>query len=119
VGGIIVIGLPTLYLAVRYRKYRKFIAGAFFVSSGMQFYFYLVKIEIPLLWTTAVQSTQLGAVRGTIHFVLYFWSVGISDGASANNSPHRNDARPVSQKLPTFPYSKAGQEIEGTHKLRC
>lgn len=35
VAAIIVFGLPTLYVAVRYREYRKFLAGAFFVSSGM------------------------------------------------------------------------------------
>lgn len=68
---IIVVGLPTLYLAVRYREYRKFLAGAFFVSSGMQFYFYLAKIPIPLIWTSTVQSPELSAVRGTIHFVLF------------------------------------------------
>ena len=38
VAAIIVIGLPTLYIAVRYREYRKFLAGALFVSSGMQFF---------------------------------------------------------------------------------
>src|SRR4051794_1832076 len=64
VGAIIVIGLPTLYVAVRYRECRKFLAGAFFVSSGMQFYFYLAKIPIPLMWTNTVQSPQLSAVRG-------------------------------------------------------
>jgi len=70
VAAIILIGLPTLYVAVRYREYRKFLAGAFFVSSGMQFYFYLARIPIPLIWTSAVQSPELSAVRGTIHFVL-------------------------------------------------
>ena len=68
---IILFGLPTLYVAVRYREYRKFLAGAFFVSSGMQFYFYLAKISIPLMRTSAVQSSELSAVRGTIHFVLF------------------------------------------------
>lgn len=38
VAAIIVIGLPTLYVAMR-RECRKFLAGAFLVSSGMQFYF--------------------------------------------------------------------------------
>jgi hypothetical protein len=71
VAAIVVIGLPTLYVAVRYREYRKFLAGAFFVSSGMQFYFYLARIPIPLIWTDAVQSPRLSAVRGTIHFVLF------------------------------------------------
>ena len=46
VAAIILIGLPTLYVAVRYREYRKFLAGAFFVSSGMQFYFYLAGIPV-------------------------------------------------------------------------
>jgi hypothetical protein len=39
VAAIILFGLPTLYVAVRYHECRKFLAGAFFVSSGMQFYF--------------------------------------------------------------------------------
>ena len=68
---IIVIGLPTLYVAARYREYRKFLAGAFFVSSGMQLYFYMAKIPIPLIWTGAVQSPELSAVRGAIHFLLF------------------------------------------------
>ena len=71
VAAIIIIGLPTLYVAVRHREYRKFLAGAFFVSSGMQLYFYFAKIPIPLVGTDAVQSPQLSAVRGTIHFVLF------------------------------------------------
>lgn len=47
VAAIILIGLPTLYVAVRYREYRKFLAGAFFVRSGMQFYFYLARNPDP------------------------------------------------------------------------
>src|SRR5271170_7327226 len=68
---IAIIGLPTIYIAVRSREYRKFLAGAFFVSSGMQFYFYFAKIPIPLIWTNAVQSPVLSGVRGTIHFLLF------------------------------------------------
>jgi len=71
VAAIVVIGLPTLYFAVRYREYRKFLAGAFFVSSGMQFYFYMAKIPIPLMGTNAVQSPELSGVRGAIHFLLF------------------------------------------------
>jgi uncharacterized protein (DUF486 family) len=71
IAAIIILGLPTLYFAVRYREYRKFLAGAFFVSSGMQFYFYLVGIPIPLIGTSAVQSPELSAVRAAIHFLLF------------------------------------------------
>jgi hypothetical protein len=69
VAAIIIVGLPTVYVAVRYRECRKFLAGAFFVSSGMQFYF--ANIPIPLMWTDAIQSPQLSLTRGTIHFVLF------------------------------------------------
>ena len=98
VGAIIVVGLPTIYLAMRHREYRKFLAGAFFVSSGMQFYFYLANIPIPLLWTSAVQSPELSAVRGTMHFVLFLiclyfgWFFRKRHGA-------QTDAGPVSAKL--------------------
>ncbi|MFZ0746309.1 MAG: hypothetical protein WAM85_18010 [Terracidiphilus sp.] len=71
VAAIIFLGLPTIYIAVRYREYRKFLAGAFFVSSGMQLYFYVGKIPIPLIGTNAVQSPALSGVRGTIHFLLF------------------------------------------------
>ena len=30
----VILGLPTLYFAWRYREYRKFLAGSFFVSAG-------------------------------------------------------------------------------------
>jgi hypothetical protein len=33
----------------------------------MQFYFFLAKIQIPLMWTNAIQSPELSGVRGTIH----------------------------------------------------
>lgn len=68
---IVILGLPTIYIAVKFREYRKFLAGAFFVSSGMQFYFCLAKISIPLIWTNAIQSPQLSGIRGTVHFVLF------------------------------------------------
>ena len=61
----------TLFLAWRYREVRKFLAGAFFVSSGMQFYFYLARIPVPLIGTNAVQSPELSAGRSAIHFVLF------------------------------------------------
>ncbi len=48
---IVVVGLPTLYFAWRSREFRKFLAGAFFVSAGIQFYLYLAKVSVPLLGT--------------------------------------------------------------------
>ena len=48
---IVVVGLPTLYFAWRSREFRKFLAGAFFVSAGIQFYLYLANVSVPLLGT--------------------------------------------------------------------
>jgi hypothetical protein len=81
---IILIGLPTLYVAVRFGEYRKFLADAFFVSNGMQFYFYLAKIPIPLIWTSVVQSPELSAVRGT-STLCSFLSACISVGSSESD----------------------------------
>lgn len=67
----ILIGLPAIYAAVRYREFRKFMAGAFFTSSGMQSYFYLAKLPIPLIWTNAIQSPEFSGVRGAVHFVIF------------------------------------------------
>jgi uncharacterized protein (DUF486 family) len=71
IAAIIVFGLPTLYFAVRYREFRKFLAGAFFVSAGMQFYFYLADLPVPLVGTNIVQPPELSAIRSIIHFILF------------------------------------------------
>jgi hypothetical protein len=58
IASIIVTGAATAYFAVRSRDFRKFLAGAFFVSSGVQFYFYLAGVSIPLLGTDFVQTPE-------------------------------------------------------------
>jgi hypothetical protein len=68
---LLVGGPPTLYFAVRSRDFRKFLAGAFFVSAGMQFYFYLANVSIPLIGTSRVQTPTLSGVRSIVHFVLF------------------------------------------------
>jgi hypothetical protein len=74
IAAVVVFGIPTLYFAFRSREFRKFLAGAFFVSSGMQFYFYLANIPIPLVGTSLVQTPQLSGVRSLIHFILFLLS---------------------------------------------
>ena len=67
---VIFVGLPTIYFAFKSREYRKFLAGAFFVSGGMQIYFYQVQISIPLLGSSAVQGPELSLLRGALHLLL-------------------------------------------------
>jgi len=68
---LVVVGLPALYFAVRSTEFRKFLAGAFFVSAGMQFYFYIADVPMPLVGTDIVQTPDLSGVRAVIHFVLF------------------------------------------------
>jgi len=68
---LIVLGLPTLYLASRSRDFRKFLAGAFFVSAGIQFYLYLAKVSVPLLGTNFVVTPEISGWRSIVHFILF------------------------------------------------
>jgi hypothetical protein len=67
----IVIGIPTIYVAAKYIEFRKFLAGAFFVSSGVQFYFWLTNLTVPLVGTDVVQTPEVSGTRSIIHFVLF------------------------------------------------
>ena len=71
VAALVVIGVPTLYFAIRSREFRKFLAGAFFVSGGMQFYFYLTNVSVPLVGTSIVQTPELSGVRSILHCIFF------------------------------------------------
>jgi hypothetical protein len=60
---LLVGGPPTLYFAVKSKEFRKALAGAFFVSAGVQFYFYLANVSIPLIGTSRVQTPPLSGAR--------------------------------------------------------
>ena len=64
-------GLLTIYLAYRFREYRKFLAGAFFVSGGFQFYLYLAKVSVPLLGTNFVFTPEISAARSILHLIFF------------------------------------------------
>jgi hypothetical protein len=61
----------TLYLAWRFVGFRKFLAGAFFVSSGTLFYLYLADVSVPLLGTSLVFTPQSSGARSIVHFTLF------------------------------------------------
>jgi uncharacterized membrane protein len=68
---LIVLGLPTFYLASRSRDFRKFLAGAFFVRAGIQFYLFLAKVPVPLLGTNLVVTSEISGWRSIVHFILF------------------------------------------------
>jgi membrane-bound metal-dependent hydrolase YbcI (DUF457 family) len=53
------------------RDFRKFLAGAFFVSSGIVFYLYLADVSVPLLGTSFVETPQISGGRSIIHSILF------------------------------------------------
>jgi hypothetical protein len=68
---VVIFAVATLYFAARSREFRKFLAGAFFVSGGVQLYFYFANVSVPLLGTSFVQTPEISRVRGVVHFILF------------------------------------------------
>jgi hypothetical protein len=68
---IIVWGLLNIYLAYRFREYRKFLAGAFFVSWGTLLYFYFANVSVPLLGTNLILTPETSGARSIPHFIFF------------------------------------------------
>ena len=54
----VIMAVGSLYFAWHNRDFRKFLAGAFFVSSGILFYLYLADVSVPLLGTSFVETPR-------------------------------------------------------------
>jgi hypothetical protein len=67
----VIMAVGSLYFAWQSRDFRKFLAGAFFVSSGILFYLYLADVSVPLLGTSFVETPQISGGRSIVHFVLF------------------------------------------------
>ena len=72
---IVLYGSASLYVAIRYREVRKFLAGAFFVSSGILWYLWLTGVSVPLVMpyagTVSVETPDISGQRAIVHFVLF------------------------------------------------
>jgi uncharacterized protein (DUF486 family) len=71
IAAAVIMAVGSLYFAWRNRDCRKFLAGAFFVSSGILFYFYLADVSVPLLGTSFVETPQISGGRSIVHFILF------------------------------------------------
>jgi hypothetical protein len=67
----IIMAVGSLYFAWRSRDFRKFLAGAFFVNSGVLFYLYLAKVSVPILGTNIVEAPEVSGLRSGVHFILF------------------------------------------------
>jgi hypothetical protein len=71
IAAAVMMAVASLYFAWRNRDFRKFLAGAFFVSSGILLYLYLADVSVPLLGTGFVETPQISGARSIIHFVVF------------------------------------------------
>jgi uncharacterized protein (DUF486 family) len=67
----IIMAVGSLYFAWRNRDFRKFLAGAFFVSWGILFYLYLADVSVPLLGTSFIEAPRISGARSIVHFILF------------------------------------------------
>jgi hypothetical protein len=84
---LVVLGLPNLYFAYRSREYRKFLAGAFFVSAGIQLYLYFANVSVPLLGTHLVLTPEISGWRSIPHFVFFLLCLYFGFIAKPNKRP--------------------------------
>ena len=72
---IVLYALTALYVAIKFREVRKFLAGAFFVSSGITWYLWLTGTSIPLVvpyvGTIAIETPDISGQRAIVHFILF------------------------------------------------
>jgi hypothetical protein len=72
---IVLYALATLFLAIKYREFRKFLAGAFFVSSGTCWYLWAngvsLPIVLPYVGTVSVETPEISGQRAIVHAVLF------------------------------------------------
>jgi protein-S-isoprenylcysteine O-methyltransferase Ste14 len=72
---IVLYALAALYVAIKFREVRKFLAGAFFVSSAILWYLWLTGTSIPLVMpsigTIAIETPDISGQRAIVHFILF------------------------------------------------
>jgi multisubunit Na+/H+ antiporter MnhC subunit len=61
----------TIYFVIRSREFVKFLAGAFFVSAGVQLYLWWAGVAVPLVGTDFIQTPAVSAVRWIPHFLFF------------------------------------------------
>jgi len=72
---IVLYALATLYVAIKYREVRKFLAGAFFVSSETCWYLWMTGVSFPIVLpyagTVSVETPEISGQRAIVHFILF------------------------------------------------
>jgi len=69
--GAVAMADGSFYLAWPNLDARKFLAGAFFVSSGIPAYLALAGVSVPLLGTGFVETRAVSGARAVVHLALF------------------------------------------------
>lgn len=84
---VLAVAGASAWLAYHSVDFRKFLAGAFLVSGGVQLYLAAAGVSVPVLGTEIVQTPDMGWVRGTFHLGLGglavyfgFWRGRVAEG---------------------------------------
>ena len=72
---IVLYAIATLYVTIKYREVRKFLAGAFFVSSGTCWYLWVTGVSLPIVLpyvgAVSVETPEISGQRAIVHFILF------------------------------------------------
>jgi hypothetical protein len=73
----------------------KFLAGSFFVNTGILFYLYLAGVSVPLLGTGFIETPEVSGVRSIIHAVLFltFFYLGFIQKWKRGELPPKNSKK--------------------------
>ena len=71
IAAAVIMAVVSLYWAWRNSDFCKFLAGAFFVSSGILFYLYVADVSVPLLGTGFVETPKISLGRSIVHFIFF------------------------------------------------
>jgi hypothetical protein len=89
---IFIYALATLYVAIKYREVRKFLAGAFFVSSGTCWYLWVTGVSLPIVLpyvgTVSVKRHLRSAASAPwfISFYSCFASISVSSASRCSRN---------------------------------
>lgn len=75
IGYVILSAFAGLFAAIKFREVRKFLAGAFFVSSGILWYLWMTGTSIPIVLpyagTIAIDTPEISGQRAIVHFTAF------------------------------------------------
>src|SRR5215467_11791982 len=93
---IVLYALATLYVAIKYREVRKFLAGAFFVSSGTCWYLWMTGVSFPIVLPyagTVSVETLRSAANGPSYISFYSCCASISVSSENRSKSFRTKGR--------------------------